>query len=983
MVKECFGECLSVPPERREAFLAEQEIAEDVRSEVSRLLRNLGEANSGFLDPPDAVRRAFPNDGPLFHPGDVLADRFRILRLIGSGGMGQVYEALDTELDCSVALKALLPFGQAASQDSARFRRELLLARRVTHPNVCRLFDLNLHKFSWGGVEFLTMELLEGDTLAELIKKRGRIGQSEAGCILREMLIGLHAVHSAGIIHRDLKPGNVMVIPARADSFRVAIMDFGLALVEERQSPLTSLTATGNVLGTLAYMSPEQLAGDPVTPATDYYAFGLIWFEILTGDRPFHSDTNIANALMRLQKPVTLPSSPFVPAGWMNSIHSCLARDPAHRPSFDELLRDLESPTKRSLSNHALKGYFQVHRRDFLTGGASAVVVATVMALFWSRLRLFNQSAALPEGATALVTPVSNLTGNDSLDAVTELLRNQLTQSVHLNLLEDGELGAILRQLGKRAPASPTDLREAGWRLNAALMVFGTMSRIGNDYVLNVQLETRGSEPGNPRAKMLKSFSASDPAVLMRAVHDASLWIREAVGESARNIASFDRLPADVTTPSWEALSFYARSEQMSARQRFDDAILMLDSALQRDPQFTLAAVRRADLLMNRFRQVEGLQQWRAAIRMLDTRAITRSEELHARGMYAYDTGDFAGANKHFAAWALEYPSDPRPLIFRAVPLILDGHAGEARTILEHAAQMNHVGTSVFLQLVNSNLVLGNVEAARAWIARFRKVGDSERADLKEAAARYREHDFSGAMHLFRSLRESAVPRISAAAALHEGMLLIEADVPTKAVQRLESFLRKTSRSEEDPERAILWTVLGWAQYRSGRPEGAVGAVSEALNLQRGYVVLVNAGTILARSGALDQAQQLVNQCTAFQDMPAYRITSLRIRGEMERRRGHHAEALNILRKASSLEPRLANREYLIDALRPEDPERVDLSRKVVASPWPFFRDLTIDSPGVLATAVRSLLRSNPQNGDALSLSRSLRDVANLTFTDK
>jgi eukaryotic-like serine/threonine-protein kinase len=724
IVKQRFNECLSLAPESREAFLAECAIPDDVRAEVSRLLRNLDESDPGFLEPPEVVRRTFQASHALLRIGDILANRFHIERFIGSGGMGEVYQATDMELDESVALKILRPLGEPSSESSARFRRELLLARRVTNPHVCRLFDLSLHKFPWGEVEFLTMELLDGITLSELLKQKGRIEPTEATSILRQILLGLEAAHSAGVIHRDLKPGNVMVTPADSNSFRVVLTDFGLARIADASSAHTSLTASGDLLGTLAYISPEQLTGDSVTPSTDYYAFGLIWLEMLTGERPFKSDGSVADALKRLQRPVAIPDSLAIPLRWRKTIQACLERDPADRPSSAGAILDaLDSSGKRFPIESSVRRYVRVHRRQFLIGGGSVTFVSVGMTLFRSGIRLFDQSTKLPEGVIGLVAPIANSTGEPTLNAVTELFRNQLTQSVHLNLLENARLASTLRQMGKNPEASGSaDLREAGWRQNAGVILFGGMTRVGTDYVLNVQLETRGSEPQNPRAKVLKSFSAPDAAGLMRAVHDAGRWVRETIGESAANISAFDRLPGDVTTPSWEALSFYARGEQLSAQHNFEDALLMMESALQRDPQFTLAALRRADLLMNRFRQREGLRQWRAAIQMLDVRAVTRREELNARGMYAFDTGDLAAADRYFASWALEYPNDPRGTIYRTLPLLFDGHAEEARANLERVAQTNPTRGAIFLELVNCNLVLGRVDAARSWIARFRRL---------------------------------------------------------------------------------------------------------------------------------------------------------------------------------------------------------------------------------------------------------------------
>ena len=192
-----------------------------------------------------------------FAPGQVLADRYRIVRFIAQGGMGEVYEAEDRELGERVALKTIRP--EVAGQEGTleRFKREVQLARKVTHPNVCRLFDLGVHRI--GGpdgetieVRYLTMELLEGETLAQRIKRVGRMSTAQALPVVRQMAAALGTAHDAGIVHRDFKSSNVMLVAGR-EGERAVVTDFGLAHgIAEAASLEASLTATGSSLGTPA-----------------------------------------------------------------------------------------------------------------------------------------------------------------------------------------------------------------------------------------------------------------------------------------------------------------------------------------------------------------------------------------------------------------------------------------------------------------------------------------------------------------------------------------------------------------------------------------------------------------------------------------------------------------------------------------------------------------------------------------------------------
>jgi CRP-like cAMP-binding protein len=213
--------------------------------------------------------------------GDLVGGRFRIVRSLGGGGMGRVYQAHDTELGVPVALKIIRPEFSTDTEMLARFRREVLIARRITHPNVCRTFDLDHETrqlgegpLESGEIVFLTMEYLDGETLRELLSRTGKLEPGEALLFASQMAAALTAAHQGGIVHRDIKPTNVMIVPSSsisAPTARVVITDFGLASFAEASQgdDVTSITVPGRILGTLSYMAPEQLMGDTASPATD------------------------------------------------------------------------------------------------------------------------------------------------------------------------------------------------------------------------------------------------------------------------------------------------------------------------------------------------------------------------------------------------------------------------------------------------------------------------------------------------------------------------------------------------------------------------------------------------------------------------------------------------------------------------------------------------------------------------------------------
>src|SRR4029078_5474102 len=232
-------------------------------------------ALSGEAQPSSAARQAgLSGTSGLFAPGFAFGGRYRIIRLIGAGGMGAVYKGGDEELGVAVAIKVIRPEVLADSRTSAdlerRFKRELLLARQVTHKNVVRIHDLGEVE----GMKYITMPFIQGSDLARILKTRGKLPVSEALPLAKQIVAGLQAAHEAGVVHRDLKPANIMV-----DEGRALIMDFGIA----RSTAEGGGTVAGAVVGTLEYMAPEQAMARPVDHRADIYAVGLILHDALVG----------------------------------------------------------------------------------------------------------------------------------------------------------------------------------------------------------------------------------------------------------------------------------------------------------------------------------------------------------------------------------------------------------------------------------------------------------------------------------------------------------------------------------------------------------------------------------------------------------------------------------------------------------------------------------------------------------------------------
>jgi len=277
LIKALFENAVCLRPDERDAFLEKSSPSQTVQAAVRRLLLSC-------------------DSDPRFYQGDLLADRFKIIRFIAAGGMGEVYEAEDREFRERVAVKIILPDVLPKAEAVARFRKEVQLARKVTHPNVCRIFDLFRHVDDKDGtmeeILLVSMELLRGKTLAERLQTGVCIGLEEAVPLLLEVSSALAAAHRLGIVHRDFKPGNVIRVPLLEGRVRAVVTDFGLAIrtIGAGMSTLSNVDVMPpqrGLIGTPAYMAPEQLEGKVPTPASDVYALGRVAYEVTTGVRPF------------------------------------------------------------------------------------------------------------------------------------------------------------------------------------------------------------------------------------------------------------------------------------------------------------------------------------------------------------------------------------------------------------------------------------------------------------------------------------------------------------------------------------------------------------------------------------------------------------------------------------------------------------------------------------------------------------------------
>jgi tetratricopeptide (TPR) repeat protein len=454
----------------------------------------------------DGAEEPVSRVGRSFADGDEIAGRYRVVKFLAQGGMGEVYDVEDAELGERVALKTILPRIAANPVALERFRREILFARKITHPNVCRIFDIGHHTLSdaeGDHITFLTMELLQGESLGKRLRRYGPMKPAEALPLVRQMTAGLDAAHQAGVVHRDLKPANIFLVPTDGE-LRAVVTDFGLARSEVAGEALKEVTGTGELLGTPSYMSPEQLEGAKPTPASDIYALGLIMYEMMTGARAFEGDTAFQMALKRLQEAPTAPRKhiPSIDPVWERTILHCLEKDPEDRfADVREVSRvlsgEMEAPTV------SLMRRWRREARAVLGSSALWVAVA-VIAVALGLVAVRGRKTGAPDDAatgrrSVAVLGFENVSRDPDASwistALAEILTTELAAGGELRTIPGETVARARKDLGieqMQSLGSETLERIRG-NLGSSLVVLGSFTTAGERLRLDVRVQDAAS----------------------------------------------------------------------------------------------------------------------------------------------------------------------------------------------------------------------------------------------------------------------------------------------------------------------------------------------------------------------------------------------------------------------------------------------------------------------------------------------------------
>ena len=599
-IEELYHAARERTPEERAALLAQTD--PELRREVESLLAQSG---GEFLERP-AIQNApqLLEDSTLtgLAVGASLGP-YRIESKLGEGGMGEVFRAVDTRLGRSVAIKT------TREQFSTRFEREARAISSLNHPNICTLYDV--------GPSYLVMELVEGETIAARLKS-GPVPVKTALLYGAQILAALAEAHGKGIIHRDLKPGNIMIAKSG-----IKVLDFGLA----KSSQDNTLTASHMVMGTPAYMAPEQREGKPADARSDIYSFGCVFYEMLSGARIGSPQRHLPTRKLE------------------RILSRCLEEDPGRRwQSAAELERALAAvPAATS------------------RGKGMLIPAAAVLGLFAAIYFYFHRAPRLTDKDTIVLADFTNTTGDPVFDdTLRQGLAVQLEQSPFLSLVSDQRIRQMLALMSQPADArlSPPLARQVCERTGSAAVLDGSIASLGSQYVLG--LRATNCHTGRPLAEDLVQAQRKED--VLNALSKIATKFRTQVGESLATVRQHDVPLEEATTPSLEALKAYSMGWNRTSAG--DEAGLpFFKRAVEIDPKFAMGYASLALFYGSTGESDLATESIRKAYELRD-RASDKEKFFITAYYDGRGTGNQEKAQQTCEQWAQIYPRDLSPHTF-------------------------------------------------------------------------------------------------------------------------------------------------------------------------------------------------------------------------------------------------------------------------------------------------------------------------------
>jgi len=818
-------------------------------------------------------------------PGTVLGGRYEILQLIGRGGMGAVYKAHDKELDRTVALKLIRPDLARNPEMVRRFKQELILARQVTHKNVIRIFDLGQSE----GIKFITMDFVEGHDLRALLKEKGKFPPREAARIMLQICRALEAAHSEHVIHRDLKPQNIML----DGKGRVYVMDFGIA----RSAHVPGMTQTGALIGTPEYMSPEQARGENLDQRSDIFSLGVIFYEILTGEKPYPSDVPLATLWKRMQEPVTPPVKlePSLPVALNDIVVKALQIDPANRfASAREMAHALEIWLGPSAESSAifLPGPRTTHYWKWASAALGALLIVTVVAF---RLKGPVKPPPMHAPVSVLVADFANATGDSIFDETLEPpLSVALEDASFISSYNRNQAKKIAAQLQTGASSlEETTARLVGDREGINFVVAGMIEKKGSGY----QVRARILETATGKILLEPKETADDKKGVLGVMDKIAAQMRHALGDTtpeAVQIAAAETF----TTGSLEAAHEYALAQNVQWQGKWEEAIQSYLKAAQLDGDMGRAYAGAAVASYNLGRMQDAHKYYEEALSKIAR--MSDREKFRTRGGYYMVMNEPRKAIEQYGDLVRQFPADSAGRSNLALAYENSHDMAHALEEGRKAVQLNPRGVPQRSNLGLYAMYSGDFDGAIQEQQEVLKSNHSfVRGYLGMALSQLAKGQLSAAIESYGNLAKLGPQGASPAAAGFADLALYEGRA-SDAVSILDTAVSADLQNNDSDSAANKLTTLAYAHLLLSHSAAAAVAADKAVATSREINVLFWAARVYLAldkdSKALTLAHQLESELGA--DPQAYGKV---VESEIRMKHGKGRDALPGLQEAQKL----------------------------------------------------------------------------------